>query len=80
MTGRTGGRRSTQYIFDGGVLSADVIASIRLQAYELSSMRFVEPTAVGELVVDGLAARIGLALLALAAGNATPAIDGVAQP
>jgi 8-oxo-dGTP diphosphatase len=54
------GRRgdALRFVFDGGVLTAEQVASIRLPAQELSEFRFVDPAALPDYVVPVLARRL----------------------
>jgi 8-oxo-dGTP pyrophosphatase MutT (NUDIX family) len=62
-------RESIQFIFDGGVLTAAQIGSIRLQAEELSAYQFVSPTRALQLLAPGLIKRLPFALEALREGS-----------
>lgn len=53
---------SLQFIFDGGVLSADQMSSIRLPPDELSEFLFVEPEVGLRLLVRNLARRLARCL------------------
>jgi 8-oxo-dGTP pyrophosphatase MutT (NUDIX family) len=57
--GRAGGMR---FLFDGGVLAAEQIAGIRLQAEEILEHRFAEPPAVRELLSGPVRRRVLAAL------------------
>ncbi|MGA4845700.1 NUDIX domain-containing protein [Streptomyces sp. G5(2025)] len=57
------------YLYDGGVLDAEQLKSIRLQEEELLSWRLVAPEDVAELLPDGTGRRVAAALDALARGD-----------
>ncbi|MFF2653306.1 NUDIX domain-containing protein [Streptomyces sp. NPDC058045] len=58
------------YLYDGGVLDAGQLASVRLQEEELLSWRMVEPREVPELLPGAGGRRVLAALEALADGTA----------
>jgi ADP-ribose pyrophosphatase YjhB (NUDIX family) len=71
------------YLYDGGVLSDEQLAAVRLQEAELDAWRLIDPADVGRYFAPGQAGRIRAALAALAAGtgpaelvNGSPADDG----
>ncbi|GHA76265.1 NUDIX domain-containing protein [Streptomyces termitum] len=57
------------YVYDGGVLSPELLAGIRLQEEELLSWRLVEPSEVTAHLPGSLGLRVLAALDALAAGG-----------
>ncbi|MEU1813098.1 NUDIX hydrolase [Micromonospora aurantiaca (nom. illeg.)] len=57
------------FLFDGGVLSAERIAAIRLCVDELDRFEFVEPTRLGEVLIPRLARRATAALAAVDHGG-----------
>lgn len=57
------------YLFDGGVLSDEQFAAIRLQEAELISWKLVEPAELPGYLLAGLGLRVAAALDALAAGR-----------
>lgn len=59
---------SVQFIFDGGVLTAELAAQIQLQASELAEGRFVSAAEVSHLLNPRLAVRVAYALDARATG------------
>ncbi|MFF3541933.1 NUDIX domain-containing protein [Streptomyces platensis] len=66
------------YLFDGGVLDAAQLATIRLQEEELLSWRLVHWDEAQTLVSHSMALRVGAALKALAAGRGPAELeDGV---
>lgn len=60
---------SINFIFNGGVLPDEVIASIRLPEKELIDFRFLAPGAALELLGRRLRKRVAYSLGALASGN-----------
>jgi 8-oxo-dGTP diphosphatase len=63
-------------IYDGGVLTRDDIAAIRLQADELASYAFIEAGRVPELASALLARRIAACLEAVATGTTASLENG----
>ncbi|MGV9878843.1 NUDIX domain-containing protein [Streptomyces sp. NPDC003006] len=57
------------YLYDGGVLDADQLESIKLQEAELLSWRLVTDEELAELLPDGLGRRVAAALDVLARGD-----------
>ncbi|QWQ40273.1 NUDIX hydrolase [Streptomyces sp. YPW6] len=57
------------YVYDGGVLSADRLAAIRLQEEELLSWRLVAPADLDDYLLGPLGGRVRAALGALASGS-----------
>ncbi|OCC13448.1 NUDIX hydrolase [Streptomyces sp. PTY087I2] len=57
------------YVYDGGVLTADRLAAIRLQEEELLSWRLVAPADLDGYLLGPLAGRVRAALAALASGS-----------
>ncbi|WP_406151472.1 NUDIX domain-containing protein [Streptomyces sp. NBC_01012] len=55
---RPGRSESLAYVFDGGVLSEDRLAEIRLQPEELGAMEFVAVSRIRERLVERLAVRV----------------------
>ncbi|MEW1838553.1 NUDIX hydrolase [Nonomuraea angiospora] len=64
-------------VYDGGVLTDDDVAAIRLNTDELASYAFIEAERVGELASALLARRIAACLEAVAAGTALSLENGV---
>lgn len=64
-------------VYDGGVLEADEIAAIRLQADELASYAFVEAERAGEFVSELLARRIAACLEAVSTGTTLSLENGI---
>ncbi|MFE2979462.1 NUDIX domain-containing protein [Streptomyces sp. NPDC059258] len=57
------------YVYDGGVLTADRLAAIRLQEEELLSWRLVAPAELDDYLLGTLGGRVRAALEALATGG-----------
>lgn len=57
------------YLYDGGVLTEDRLAAIRLQEEELDSWRLVSEEELGAFLTPGAARRIRAGLAALLAGT-----------
>ncbi|MFH9262749.1 NUDIX domain-containing protein [Streptomyces sp. NPDC017546] len=57
------------YLYDGGVLTADQLAAIRLQEDELLSWRLVAPADLDGYLLGSLGGRVRSALAALASGG-----------
>ena len=57
------------FVFDGGLLTAAAVETIRLQAEELASFAFVAPAEVGEWLPPRLTRRVTAALAAKADGR-----------
>ncbi|MEW2375992.1 NUDIX hydrolase [Micromonospora sp. NPDC047812] len=57
------------FVFDGGVLTADQIATMRLCPDELDRFEFVEPERLGEVLIPRLARRVVAALAAIGRGG-----------
>ncbi|MFJ6612382.1 NUDIX domain-containing protein [Streptomyces sp. NPDC091289] len=57
------------YVYDGGVLTADRLAAIRLQEEELLSWRLVAPADLDGFLLGALRHRVRAALAALASGG-----------
>ncbi|WBB56810.1 NUDIX hydrolase [Verrucosispora sp. WMMD573] len=57
------------FVFDGGVLTADQIATIRLCPDELNRYEFVEPEHLGEVLIPRLARRVAAAVAAIGRGG-----------
>ncbi|MEU3319670.1 NUDIX hydrolase [Streptomyces sp. NPDC006785] len=57
------------YVYDGGVLTADRLAAIRLQEEELLSWRLVAPADLDDYLLGPLGGRVRAALGALASGS-----------
>ncbi len=69
-TGETDTRtESIQFIFDGGVLSAEIIDQIVLPADELSEYRFLKPKKAMDLLNKKLRRRVGHCLKARERGD-----------
>ncbi|SHM58267.1 NUDIX domain-containing protein [Actinacidiphila paucisporea] len=59
---------SVSFLFDGGVLSQEQLAAIRLQEEELDSWRLAAPAELDRFFSPGQVGRLRAALAALAAG------------
>ncbi|WP_238447388.1 NUDIX hydrolase [Micromonospora sp. 4G55] len=57
------------FVFDGGVLTADQIAAMRLCPDELDGSEFVEPERLGEVLIPRLARRVTAAVAAIGQGG-----------
>jgi ADP-ribose pyrophosphatase YjhB (NUDIX family) len=57
------------FVFDGGVLTADQIATMRLCPNELDRFEFVEPERLNEVLIPRLARRVVAALAAIGRGG-----------
>ncbi|MEU8159519.1 NUDIX hydrolase [Micromonospora parva] len=57
------------FVFDGGVLTADQIAAMRLCPDELDGFEFVEPERLGEVLIPRLARRVTAAVAAIGQGG-----------
>ncbi|WFE34074.1 hypothetical protein [Micromonospora sp. WMMD975] len=57
------------FVFDGGVVTADQIAMMRLCPDELDRFEFVEPERLGEVLIPRLARRVVAALAAIGRGG-----------
>ncbi|MFD6415666.1 NUDIX domain-containing protein [Streptomyces sp. NPDC060194] len=71
------------YLYDGGVLSDERLAEIRLQEAELLSWRLVEPEELDAYVWPALAGRVRAALDVLSRGPGAGAVeleDGIRIP
>lgn len=66
------------FVFDGGVLTAEQIAGIRLRPQELDRFEFVAASDVGEVLVPRLARRVTACLRAREAGGSVYLEDGTA--
>jgi ADP-ribose pyrophosphatase YjhB (NUDIX family) len=60
---------SVNLLFDGGMLAADALRDVRLQASELRAVHWVPPGEVGARVRPGMARRLVAALAAAASGR-----------
>jgi hypothetical protein len=68
---------SVTFLYDGGVLTDDQIASIRLQESELDSWKLVEPAEVDRYLTPNSAGAVRAAVEALATGRApVELVDG----
>ncbi|MFB9234075.1 NUDIX domain-containing protein [Plantactinospora siamensis] len=67
------------FVFDGGVLTADQIAMIRLCPAELDRFEFVEPERLSEVLIPRLARRFAAAVDAIGRGGVYLE-DGAAFP
>ncbi|MGC4786313.1 NUDIX domain-containing protein [Micromonospora sp. DT178] len=67
------------FLFDGGVLSGEQVAAMRLRREELDRFEFVEPAALGQVLIPRLARRITEALSARNGARAVYLEDG-SQP
>jgi 8-oxo-dGTP pyrophosphatase MutT (NUDIX family) len=63
-------------VYDGGVLTPDEIAAIRVPEEELAGWEFVEPDQVASRVTPSLSRRIAACMRALASGTAVSLEDG----
>ncbi|WP_433347594.1 NUDIX domain-containing protein [Micromonospora sp. CA-111912] len=66
------------FVFDGGVLTADQIATMRLCPEELDRFEFVEPARLEEVLIPRLARRVAAAVAAIGRGGVYLE-DGVAS-
>ncbi|MCG5469564.1 NUDIX hydrolase [Micromonospora sp. LAH09] len=57
------------FVFDGGVLTTDQIATMRLCPDELNRFEFVEPERLGEVLIPRLARRVTAAIAAIGHGG-----------
>lgn len=57
------------FVFDGGVLTADQVATIRLCPDELDRFEFVEPERLHEVLIPRLARRVAAAVAAIGRGG-----------
>ena len=57
------------FVFDGGVLTADQITTIRLCPDELDRFDFVEPERLDEMLIPRLARRVAAAVAAIGHGG-----------
>jgi 8-oxo-dGTP pyrophosphatase MutT (NUDIX family) len=64
------------FLFDGGTLTTDQIAGIRLRPEELDHYEFVAPDALGEMLVPRLAHRVTACLQARDTGGGIYLEDG----
>ena len=64
------------YVFDGGMLSADDIAQIRLPVEELLGFEFVASARLADYLDESMARRIGAALAARRDGTTLDLEDG----
>lgn len=64
------------FLFDGGVLRGEQVAAVRLRREELDRFEFVEPAALGEVLIPRLARRITEALSARRDARAVYLEDG----
>ncbi|MGW0503840.1 NUDIX domain-containing protein [Micromonospora sp. NPDC003241] len=67
------------FVFDGGTLTTDQIAAIRLCPDEVSRIEFVEPERIGEVLIPRLARRVTAAIAAIGHGGVYLE-DGVGLP
>ncbi|MFG1810282.1 NUDIX domain-containing protein [Streptomyces sp. NPDC049040] len=67
---------SVSFLYDGGVLSQEQLAAVRLQEEELDSWRLIDPAETDRYFAPGQAGRIRAALAALAAGTGTAELVG----
>ncbi|MYV60578.1 NUDIX domain-containing protein, partial [Streptomyces sp. SID4931] len=66
------------YLYDGGVLTAEQLAAIRLQEEELLSWRLVDPADLDAYLLGTLGGRVRAALEALMSGGGPAELeDGV---
>ncbi|MFD5344420.1 NUDIX domain-containing protein [Streptomyces anulatus] len=63
------------YLYDGGVLTADQLAAIRLQEEELLSWRLVAPADLDGFLLGPLGSRVRAALEVLASGGGTAELE-----
>ncbi|MFD1320906.1 NUDIX hydrolase [Micromonospora sonneratiae] len=64
------GRRGLMFVLDGGALTADQIAAMRLCRDELDGFEFVEPERLDEMLIPRLARRVTAAIAATGQGGA----------
>ncbi|WP_341719380.1 NUDIX hydrolase [Micromonospora sp. FIMYZ51] len=60
------------FVLDGGVLTTDQIATIRLCPDELDRVEFVEPERLDEVLIPRLARRVAAAVAAIGRGGVYP--------
>jgi 8-oxo-dGTP pyrophosphatase MutT (NUDIX family) len=65
------------FVFDGGVLTGQQLAAIRLQADELASFAFLEPAEAVALLIPRLGRRVAAAVEARSAGRTAYLEHGV---
>jgi len=58
------------FVFDGGALTPDQIATMRLRPDELDRFDFVEPERLGDVLIPRLARRVAAAVAAIGRGGA----------
>lgn len=63
------------YLYDGGVLSADQLASVRIQEDELLSWRLVAPADLDGFLLGTLGGRVRAALEVLSSGTGTVELE-----
>lgn len=63
------------YLYDGGVLTADQLAAIRIQEDELLSWRLVAPADLDGFLLGTLGGRVRAALEVLASGSGTVELE-----
>ncbi|MFD9727084.1 NUDIX domain-containing protein [Streptomyces sp. NPDC059072] len=68
------------YLYDGGVLTADQLASIRLQEEELLSWKLVEPAELGAHLLGALGRRAQEACRVLESGEGTVELENGRRP
>ncbi|MEU1964145.1 NUDIX hydrolase [Micromonospora sediminicola] len=57
------------FVFDGGALTSDQIATIRLCPEELDRFDFIEPERLGDVLIPRLARRVAAAVAAIGRGG-----------
>lgn len=57
------------FVFNGGVLTADQIATLRLCPDELDRFEFVEPERLGNVLIPRMARRVAAAIAAIGRGG-----------
>ncbi|MFE2306800.1 NUDIX hydrolase, partial [Streptomyces sp. NPDC059411] len=68
------------YIYDGGVLDAEQLASIKLQEEELISWRLVEPAELTDYLLGSLALRTVEACRVLRSGEGAAELENGRRP
>ncbi|MFE2327777.1 NUDIX domain-containing protein [Streptomyces sp. NPDC059385] len=68
------------YLYDGGVLTADQLASIRLQEEELLSWKLVEPAELTAHLLGALGLRVQEACRVLESGEGTVELENGRRP
>jgi 8-oxo-dGTP pyrophosphatase MutT (NUDIX family) len=67
------------FVFDGGVLTPEDLATVTLQTEELEQVRFFSPASFAEVLTDRLSRRIAAAVHAVSVGDTTY-LEPLTQP